>query len=405
MADLPIGNVPTSTLNDTDNMIFAQGSAPKKIAYGEIKKDILGNETLATTTETIKGLINEIKGLADSNTTSLSELANKNWCMNGGFDIWQRGANFSALPVFSYLPTADRFLVYSKLVGTMPSITHSRQAVTNGEIDGVKNFYRVTIGSGGGANVNDLFGIFHPIENGTKKLCGTGKKITVSFMARSSIVNKKIGLRFEQYYGTGGTPTPTETLSGKYFTLTSNWAKYFCTIDTNTLNGKTFGTNDDDYFRMSIILAYGSNFAGDVGDTVGEGITTAGTIDIAKIKIETGSIATPFVSRLYGEELALCQRYYEKSEGSVYVGTIANNDHAKGNLGFKSTKRTQPTLSVKADANSANNTVYATINGVIITGVVYIDKNGAIQFTAPGAFASYIKDLWSCYWEVDAEIY
>lgn len=38
---------------------------------------------------------------------------------------------------------------------------------------------------------------------------------------------------------------------------------------------------------------------------------TNGTLDVKYIKLELGSVATPFVPRPYGEELALCKRYYE----------------------------------------------------------------------------------------------
>lgn len=41
-------------------------------------------------------------------------------------------------------------------------------------------------------------------------------------------------------------------------------------------------------------------------------IAPGASIEIEWIKLEQGSIATPFVPRLRGEELALCQRYYEK---------------------------------------------------------------------------------------------
>ena len=53
------------------------------------------------------------------------------------------------------------------------------------------------------------------------------------------------------------------------------------------------------------------------------------SVELAYIKFEHGTIATPFVPRLYGEELALCQRYYMQlpynhvayagSDGNLYL--------------------------------------------------------------------------------------
>lgn len=60
MADIPLGSVPTSILDDADYLIFAEGTAPKKELYSEVKKDILGTATLNTNDKTIKGAINEV---------------------------------------------------------------------------------------------------------------------------------------------------------------------------------------------------------------------------------------------------------------------------------------------------------------------------------------------------------
>ena len=38
-------------------------------------------------------------------------------------------------------------------------------------------------------------------------------------------------------------------------------------------------------------------------------------IEIANVQLEVGSVATPFEHRSYGEELALCQRYYQRVTG------------------------------------------------------------------------------------------
>jgi hypothetical protein len=43
---------------------------------------------------------------------------------------------------------------------------------------------------------------------------------------------------------------------------------------------------------------------------------TSGTCTIGNVKLEKGSVATPYIPRPYGEELALCQRYYQTFNGA-----------------------------------------------------------------------------------------
>ena len=64
----------------------------------------IGTETLGTTSQTLKGAVNEVKAIADSNTSQLSEntqniaqLSNPNLLINGDFQAWQRGTSFSNL--------------------------------------------------------------------------------------------------------------------------------------------------------------------------------------------------------------------------------------------------------------------------------------------------------------------
>ncbi|MEK3699630.1 MULTISPECIES: hypothetical protein [unclassified Paenibacillus] len=87
------------------------------------------------------------------------------------------------------------------VTGTLPtSITHSRQSVTPGDINGASNYYRIAVnGAGSGFGANDVYYLQQQIENGVRLLCGLGKKITVSFWARSSIASKKIGVRLNQF--------------------------------------------------------------------------------------------------------------------------------------------------------------------------------------------------------------
>lgn len=49
-------------------------------------------------------------------------------------------------------------------------------------------------------------------------------------------------------------------------------------------------------------------------------IAPGASIEIEWIKLERGTAATPFVPRPYGEEIALCRRYYKKYEHTYFIG-------------------------------------------------------------------------------------
>ena len=80
-------------------------------------------------------------------------------------------------------------------------------------------------------------------------------------------------------------------------------------------------------------------------------ITVAGKgIFIGDCQLELGSVATPFEHRPYGMELALCQRYYEKTQ--VTVGASVLYPAAAAWLSWKVTKRANPTVTTSPDSGS-----------------------------------------------------
>jgi hypothetical protein len=86
--------------------------------------------------------------------------------------------------------------------------------------------------------------------------------------------------------------------------------------------------------------------------------STDRTFSITGVQMELGATATAFEHRTYGEELALCQRYYQKTYNSdVNPGTVTNvgsqitRAHASSNVYYvelqrntKVTMRTTPTV-------------------------------------------------------------
>jgi hypothetical protein len=81
--------------------------------------------------------------------------------------------------------------------------------------------------------------------------------------------------------------------------------------------------------------------------------------------MEVGSVATPFEHRSYGEELALCQRYFSHSgdtRNNGFVHSNYNTTDAYGNFSFIIPMRASPTVTMKASgryyySNAASKTV------------------------------------------------
>lgn len=232
--------------------------------------------------------------------------------INGNIDVWQRGTSFTNPAHGAY--TSDRYRTSISAGGaTFPNVTHAQQKLTPGDIVGSFNYYRVSVdGVGSGYGTSSAYAVMQRIESGVRFLCGAGKKVTISFWARSSIAGKRIGFGLTQFYGTGGAPTGGETLPGSTFTLTSTWTKYTFTFTTNTIVGKTFGTNNDDFLELVLFYVWGTGTTY-IPNPTAESFIAAGSIDVAQVQVNAGDRALPFQPRSFAEELALCQRYYAKT--------------------------------------------------------------------------------------------
>lgn len=245
--------------------------------------------------------------------------------IDGNFQIAQVGAGAAvSAPANVSYPVFDLWKVfYAVDGGTPPTITHSQGAITPGDLDKSSFCYKISVdGAGSNYGNSSYYTLLHYVENGVRNLCGDGKKVTASFWARSTIANKRLGFSLHQNYGTGGSPSSASEYSGTNWTLTSTWTKYTQTIDTTSLTGKTFGTDRNDYLRLTFWLQWGSSLAGQPGASTAETWVGAGDIEIAQIQLCAGDTALPFEPKSFGEELRSCQRFYEKSYNyNTAVGT------------------------------------------------------------------------------------
>ena len=117
---------------------------------------------------------------------------------------------------------------------------------------------------------------------------------------------------------------------------------------------------------------------------------------ITGVKLEVGS-ATPFQHESYAENLAKCQRYFQKIEslGSVssynafpYTGLSRSSTVAKISCGWEKSLRSQPTVSISAASHFAVVNGSGSAKSVTSTSVVRTREHSAmIEFTATGLTA------------------
>lgn len=283
--------------------------------------------------------------------------------------------SYALNPASTSYPVFDLWRTQSSGSSQPLKIKHKNRKLINGELPLSSNCFNVNVDSAGTYTAPDYNIFMHYIEKGTELLAGLGNKVTLSFCARSSIVDKKIGIYTSQIYGTGG--TSTETIGGGNFTLTSAWQKFTHIITLNTLNGKII--QDDNALGINFALAWGTTLAPYVNSTgVAETFRGAGDIEIAQVQLCAGEVALPFMPKTFDEELRACQRYYEKSynytdyvgKANVYAGGIYKP--AIVAVAANTAGLVHPSISYKVKKrNNATPAIYAlsgAVNAVTIDG-------------------------------------
>ena len=305
-----------------------------------------------TITDASGGATTSINGF----TPSVSNMAGRNRIINGDMRIDQRNAGASYTQVNGAY-SLDRWAGNSFDGGAATNKFSVQQSTTAPA--GFSNSLLVTSLAATADSGNDIFNIEQKIEgfNSADLAFGTvsAKTITLSFWVRSSLT------------GTFGGAIKNSARDRAYpFAYTISSANTF-EYKTITIAGDTSGTwvgaTNGTGLWLSFGLGVSSNRSNTAGAWAGGDLfsstgatrvigTSGATWQVTGVQLEAGSVATPFEHRQYGQELALCLRYFEKIESSFYL--VATNvvgvQMRTNTMEFGVKKRTTPTVTFPSGA-------------------------------------------------------
>ena len=139
----------------------------------------------------------------------------------------------------------------------------------------------------GNAAAGAASGIQQKIENLRRP---AGKTVTISFWAKAAAGTPKLGISFDQWFGSGGSPSAMVSGTGVSVTLSTTWTRYTVSpLPIPSLAGKTLGTNNDGSTQIEWCFSSGATNAVHYGNP---GVQI-GTIQLWGVQLEIGSIATP----------------------------------------------------------------------------------------------------------------
>jgi hypothetical protein len=296
----------------------------------------------------------------------------KNRIINGAMMIDQRNAGASVTPTTSDIYQLDRWFCSNSQASKF-SIQQNAGSVTPPV--GFSNYLGITSLSAYSVGSGDYFSLRQKIEgfNTADLNWGTANAstVTLSFWVRSSLT------------GTFGGVFQNSAQDRSYpFTYTvsaaNTWEQKSVTIAGDT-SGTWVGATNGTGIGIQFGLGVGSTYSGTAGawasalyisatgatSVVG---TNGATFYITGVQLEKGSTATSFDYRPYGTELALCQRYFEKSynqsiavgaasggSGSMSIVCCGNTNRAFGNAVFKASKRADPTVTFYSTEGTSGN--------------------------------------------------
>jgi len=277
---------------------------------------------------------------ADGSVNSSGFIGHRNRIINGAMVFDQRNAGAATTNTISGY-VVDRWQVVQS--PTTGKVVGQQNAGAVTPPVGFNNYFGITSQSAFSIVAGSIYTFIQPIEgfNFADMAWGTAnaKTITLSFQVYSSLTGT-----FGGSLGNGSSFNRSYPFT--YTISTANtWTAISITIAGDT-TGTWVGATNGIGVYVNFGLGVGSTYSGTAGawaaadyrsatgatSVVG---TNGATFYITGVQLERGSTASSFEYRSYGAELALCQRYFYKTNsadtlrlgglwGSVYASTAGN---------------------------------------------------------------------------------
>jgi hypothetical protein len=332
----------------------------------------------------------------------------KNRIINGAMVIDQRnaGASVTPTPIGAFNYTLDRWAVE---ISQASKISVQQNAGSITPPAGFSNYLGITSLATTSVGAGDYFILRQAIEGYNIADLGWGtanaKTVTLSFQVYSSLT------------GTFGASLTNSTQGySNPFTysipVANTWTPVSVTIAGPT--GGSWNITNGAGIGVQFSLGVGSTFSGTAGSwsantylsatgatsVVG---TNGATFYITGVQLEVGTSATGFEYRQYGQELALCQRYYQYLGGSssnytslrVLQSAYTTGAFVSGCFALPVTMRADPTAtqvgnwtynsagSVTLSAETNSFIMYSGSTGAsIVCGFYPSDATGKITLSA-----------------------
>ena len=275
----------------------------------------------------------------------------RNIVINGGMICSQRSTSATGLGASEGYFTLDRFEVAPSTNG------RATMSQSTDEPDGFSNSLKLDCTTADTSIAAGEYFVLRTCFEGQdlqqlKKGTSSAEKVTVSFYVKGNA---------SATYTCELSDTDNTRHNSQTFAVTTSWNRIILTFV-----GDTTGTLNDDNaesLRLGFWLHSGTSysdgtFASNTWHTadnkrVGDGQTsffdsTDRELFITGVQLEVGSQATPFEHRSFGEELALCQRYYYKlindsDADSFATGSNNTTTTSEYSIIFPQTMRANPT--------------------------------------------------------------